>query len=130
MRTDNLDLFNELMRQGKIKAQIDAEDMESENKELADVGTKLLVDMLLNGRSPSEGVDVHVVQNDTKDGLSVSMKGSALGLSFATAAVVDAFFDALDDIYRETGNEEMKKFTTLFTVNNLLERIAKNIKNK
>lgn len=128
MRTDNLDLFNELMRQGKIKAQIDAEDMASENKELADVGIKLLVDMLLDGRSPSDGVDIHVVQNDTKDGLGVSMKGSALGLSFATAAVMDAFFDALDDIYKKTGNEEAKKFITLFTINNILERIFRNIK--
>ena len=128
MRTDNLDLFNELMKQGKIKAQIDAEDMASENKELADVGIKLLVDMLLDGRSPSDGVDIHVVQNDTKDGLGVSMKGSALGLSMATAAVVDAFFDALDDIYRETGNGEMKKFITMFTINSILERISGKMK--
>ena len=128
MRTDNLDLFNELMKQGKIKAQIDAEDMASENKELADIGTKLLFELLLDGHSPSEGVDIHVVQNDTKDGLGVSMKGSALGLSMATAAVVDAFFDALDDIYRGTGNEDMKKFITMFTINNILERISGNIK--
>lgn len=127
MRTDNLDLFNELMRQGKIKAQIDAEDKASEDTGLADVG-KLIVDMLLDGRSPSEGVDVHVVQNDTKYGLGVSMNGSLLGLSMATTAVVDAFFDALDNIYKKTGNEEAKKFITMFTINNILESISRNMK--
>lgn len=109
MKMDNLDLFKDLMEQGKVKAQIDAEDMASGNKELSDIGTRLLFELLLNGRSPSEGVDVHVAQNDTKDGLAVSMKGSALGLSMATCSVVHAFFSSLDEIYGENGNAELKK---------------------